>query len=119
MTIGRTGIFVSLGVVLGVVIYLPLNTNPTWRMVALYATLAFILIGLSICAVYFDRRERRLIEYKHWLCSTCEYPLHRASIAGRCPECGTTYTHRELQEYWIQRQARERGEKSNPYRAAD
>lgn len=117
-SISLTVSFVLLGIMLGFVT--PFNAITTWNMGTIFVTSVVIaIVGSVICAVRFDRRKRRLDEHKHWLCRTCEYPLDRLSESGRCPECGTSYTYRELQEYWIQRQARESGEKPNPYREND
>ncbi len=63
-----------------------------------------IPLGLSPLTVFFSIRERRLkkaVKDAHYLlCTHCLYNLEGHESLGICPECGTPFTARKLEEDW-------------------
>jgi len=104
-----------LPIVMGVAI---VTGTSLWFLAALAAVLVIVLVRAAAEGWRLWRRDRLLAEHDYCICSQCEYPVWALPSDGRCPECGTTFSHQELRQYWIERQAGEHGEGPNPYREA-
>jgi hypothetical protein len=67
----------------------------------------FITCGAAIVAIFavrlsLRRLRRRLIGTAGLLCPRCRYSLWGLETRGKCPECGSVYSHRSVQEHWAQ-----------------
>lgn len=85
------------------------------------ATLLCLFVALLVTWSFFSgyrhiSRLQHAAQHHLFVCPDCEYPLHKLSDPGICPECGRPYSFRKIQAYWIDVETQGGEESKNPYR---
>lgn len=71
-----------------------------WRPFAFYVAPAIMVLWMVFMAVWTFTIRRRIARHGGLLCPGCRYSLQGSPAVGTCPECGRTYSEKEVRAWW-------------------